>query len=151
MSTKDNRYKHSDDLGSYSVCFGDRTIEVKFVGFLSDSLIEKFCHDLGLMLGVIEWKFWGYYGDLTECDDESVASRDILVDLQKRFLKQGCIVDAYSIINPVAIKHVTKLRKNVGLEHYLLKENLFSDHQKAIDFIHSVLLKIEQKQSSQTE
>jgi hypothetical protein len=53
------------------VCFGDRTIEVKFVGFLSEQLIENFFADLGLMLGVIEWQFWGYYGDLTECDVES--------------------------------------------------------------------------------
>lgn len=109
------------------MCFGDRTIEVKFVGFLSEQLIENFFADLGLMLGVIEWQFWGYYGDLTECDVESSITWDVLVELQKRFLSHGCIVDAHSIINPVAIENVVKSRKEAGLKYYLLDENLFPD------------------------
>ena len=148
MRVKNNQYKHSDEQGSYTVCFGDRTLEIKFVGFLSDQLIEKFCVDLGLMLGVIEWQFWGFYGDLTECDEESATSRKILVDLQQRFLSKGCIVDAYTITNPIAVEHFVKLSKEAGVENYLLDKNLFPDRQQALDFIHNILLKVENKSVS---
>lgn len=148
MRTKNNQYKHSDEQGSYTVCFGDRTLEIKFVGFLSDQLIEKFCIDLGLMLGVVEWQYWGYFADLTECDEESVTGRKTLVELRKRFLDKGCIVDAYTITNPVTVEHLVKSITKAGEENYLLDKNMFPDRQQAIDFIHSVLLKVEKSSAN---
>lgn len=143
MRPQNNQYKYSDEQGSYTVCFGDRTLEIKFIGILSDQLVEKFCEDLGLMLGVVEWRYWGYYADLTECDEESATSRKTLVDLRKRFLDKGCIVDAYTITNPDAVENLIKSSKDAGVENYLLDENIFPDRKQAIDFIHSVLLKVE--------
>jgi hypothetical protein len=142
MGTKENLYTHADEYGSYTVCFGDRTIEVKFVGFLSEPLINKFCDDLGLMLGVIEWEFWGYYGDLSECDDKSAITGDIIVNLRQRFLKQGCIVESYTITNPKSIESIVKLRIASGLEHVFLENNLFSDRHQAIEYIHKILSKV---------
>ena len=145
MVTKNNQYRHSDEYGSYTVCFGDRTIEVKFVGFLSDSLLNKFCDDLGLMLGVIEWQFWGYYGDLSECDDKSAITGEFLVNLRKRFLKQGCIVESYTMTNPKSIESIMKLRVASGLEGIFLENNLFSDRYQAIEYIHNILSKVKNK------
>lgn len=145
MTAKSNQYKHSDEYGSYTVCLGDRTIEVKFIGFLSEPLLDKFCDDLGLMLRVIEWPFWGYYGDLTECDDKSPITRDVLVNLRKRFLEKGCIIESYSITNPTAIENIVKLRMASGIQHSELHNNLFPDRQRAIEYIHDILLKVEQK------
>jgi hypothetical protein len=150
LSAKDNQYTHADDYGSYTVCFGDRTIEVKFVGFLSESLLDKFCDDLGMMLRVIEWPFWGYYGDLTQCDEKSPITREILVSLRKRFYKQGCIAEAYTITNPTNIENIVKLRKAEGLENSSIDNNLFPDRSQAIEYIHNVLLKIKNK-STQAE
>jgi hypothetical protein len=142
MQTKENRYKHADEYGSYTVCFGDRTIEVKFVGFLSQPLLNKFCDDLGLMLRVIEWQFWGYYGDLSECDDKSAITGDVIVNLRERFLKHGCIVESYTITNPKSIESIVKLRMASGLEHAFLENNLFSDRHQAIEYIHKILSKV---------
>lgn len=145
MQTKDNRYKHADQDGSYSVFFGDRTIEVKFVGFLSEKLVEKYCQDFELMLRVIEWKQWGYYANLIECDDESATTRKVLVELNKRMLKMGCVVDAYTVTNSVTISHLIKSRKSAGISDPSLDKNLFSNRQQAIDYIHSILNKIDNK------
>jgi hypothetical protein len=147
MRTIDNQYKHADECGSYTVFFGDRTIEVKFVGFLTESLIDKFCDDLGMMLGVIEWQFWGYYGDMTECDDNSDIVRDDLVNLHKRFLKQGCVVSAYKITNPKSIENVNKMKMATGLEYSSINNNLFPDRSQAIGFIHEIILKVKNKSS----
>jgi hypothetical protein len=143
LRIKDNQYKHSDDYGSYAVRFGDRTIEVKFVGFLSEQLIEKFCDDLGLMLRVVEWQFWGYYGDLTECDEQSAKTRKVLIELHKNFLRNGCIVDAYNITDPAAIEHVIESRRASGVKQSSIDNNLFPSREQAIEFIHKVLLKVE--------
>lgn len=143
MNIKNNQYKHSDEHGSYVVCFGDHIIEVKFVGSLSKQLLEKYCEDLCSMLRVIEWQYWGYYGDLTECNNESATGRDLLVDLQKKFINNGCIIDAYTVTNPVAIKHLSSSKKAAGIEYSSLDKHLFPNKQKAIDFIHNSLLKIE--------
>ena len=145
MNVTTNQYKHADEYGSYTVCFGERTIEVTFIGLLSEQLIEKYCEDLSLMLGVVEWQFWGYYGDLTKCDDDSSITRDVLVDLYKRFLKKGCIVEAYSIINSTAIDNIVKLRRAAGIEQSSLDNNLFADRLQAIEFIHSFIQKVEKK------
>lgn len=145
MRPKDNQYKHSDDYGSYLVCFGDCTIEIKFVGLLSEQLVEKFCKDLELMLGVIEWQYWGFFGDLTECDDKSATTRDVLVNLRNRFLEQGCIVEAFTVINPAAVESIVKLKTATGLEHSFHGNSLFTERVKAIEFIHNVLLKVKNK------
>jgi hypothetical protein len=143
LNLKNNQYKHSDNFGSYVVCFGEHTIEVKFVGRLSKQLLEKYCEDLSIMLKVIDWQFWGYYGDLTECNNESATSRDVLAELQRKFIIKGCIIDAYTITNPVAIKHLSSSRKAAGIKHSSLDKHLFPNKQKAIEFIHSILLKTE--------
>lgn len=145
MRVKENQYKYADEKGSYTVCFGDRTIEIKFIGFLSDQLLEKFCHDLGLMLRVIEWQFWGYYGDLTDCDESSTINREILTKLRKRFYEQGCIVEAYTIANPTTIKSIVALKNAEGFENSSIDNNLFPDRSQAIEFIHNVLYKVENK------
>jgi hypothetical protein len=75
LKTLDNQYKHCGDDGSYTVCFGDRTIEIKFVDFLGEMLIEKFCKDLELMLRVADWQYWGGYCGMVECDDSRCISQ----------------------------------------------------------------------------
>ena len=57
MRTIDNRYKYADEHGSYSVCFGERTIGMKFVSFLNEPRLDKFCADLGMMQRVIESQY----------------------------------------------------------------------------------------------
>jgi hypothetical protein len=148
MRTIDNRYKYADEHGSYAVCFGDRTIEMKFVGFLSEPLLDKFWAELGMMLGVIEWQYWGYYGDLTECDEKSPITQKSLVNLRKRFYNKGCIAEAYTITNPATIENVVKLRKAEGFEHASLDDNLFPERSQAIEFIHNVLFKIKNKSTN---
>jgi hypothetical protein len=148
MRPIDNRYIYADEHGSYAVCFGDRTIEMKFVGFLSEPLLDKFCADLGIMLRVIEWQYWGYYGDLTECDEKSPIAQKTLVNLRKRFYSQGCIAEAYTITSPTTIEKIVKLRKAEGFEHASLDDNLFPERSQAIEFIHNVLFKIKNKSTN---
>jgi hypothetical protein len=145
LSAKSNQYKHSDDYGSYLVCFGDSTIEIKFVGLLSEQLVEKFCKDLKLMLGVIEWQYWGFFGDLTECVEKSAITRYVLVNLRNKFLEQGCIVEAFTVINPAAVESIVKLKTARGLGNSFHGNNLFTERVNAIEFIHNVLLKVKSK------
>jgi hypothetical protein len=144
MRTIDNRYKYADSHGGYTLFFGECTIEVKVIGFLSQSLLDKFCDDLGMMLGVIEWKYWGYYGDLSECDEKSPITQEILVNLRKRFYKKGCIAEAYTITHPITIENVVRLKKAEGLDSSI-DNNLFPDRSQAIEFIQNVLSRIKNK------
>jgi hypothetical protein len=148
LRTTNNQYKYSDEFGSYTVCFGDRTIEVKLIGLLSEQLLNKFCDDLGLMLSVIEWQFWGYYGDLSECDDKSVINGDFLVNLRQRFLNQGCIVESYTISAPESIESIVKLRVASGLENVFSENNIFSDRAQATEYIHNILSKVQNQSES---
>jgi hypothetical protein len=145
VSSKINQYTHSDELGSYTVCFGDRTIEVIFTGVMSEPLIEKYCADLKLMLNVIEWRYWGYYGDLTNSENQSLETNEQLIKLHKRCLENGCVVDAYTIVDPVAKAQVTKTRLASGVKAQSIDKNLFLNRREAIDFIHGILLKVENK------
>ena len=142
---KNNQYKHADEYGSYTVCFGDRTIEVKLVGFLSETLLDKFCDDLGLMLGVIEWPFWGYFGDLIECEEGSATTQDVLVNLRKRFIENGCVVEAFAIAKPKAMDSLVNLETATGLKHSFNKETLFADRLHAVEFIQNFLDKFKDK------
>jgi hypothetical protein len=145
LRTIDNQYKYADEFGSYTVCFGDCTIEIKFVGLLSEQIVEKFCEDLELMLRVIDWKYWGFFGDLTECDDKSATTRNVLINLRKRFLEQGFIVEAFTITNPRALDSIAKLKTATGLEYSFHEASLFADRFQAIEFIHTVLHKVNMK------
>lgn len=136
-------YKYQDNKGSYLVRFGDRTLEVKFVGYLDSQLINKFCADLDLMLGIIEWPRWGYYGDLSECDGQSTETRDVLTKLHKRFMQTGCVVDAYSTDKQDVINNIIQSRQAAGLTQTNLDGQLFPDKQQAIQFIQDTLEKIE--------
>jgi hypothetical protein len=145
LRVKENQYKYADEQGGYTVCFGDRTIEVTFLGLLSEQLVEKFCEDLELMLRVIEWQYWGFYGDLTKCDEKSATTRDILVKLRKLYLEHGCIVEAFNIGNPMTIESIDKLKTATGLEYSFHRDSLFTNRSHAIEFIHHVLFKVENK------
>ena len=143
MSKRINQYKHSDDQGSYTVCFGDKTLEVKFVGFLSEQLIEKFCADLELMLGVIEWQYWGYYGDLSESAEQFSQTTDMLSKLLNRYIEKGCVIDAYTVSTPLAVELITKTRHGAGILKGSIEKHIFADKEQAIQFIHQILEKIE--------
>lgn len=147
MRTIDNQYKHSDDYGSYTVCFGDRTIEIKFIGILGEMLIKKFCEDLEMMLRVIDWQYWGVYCDLIECDEASATTQDVLVNLSKLFLAHGCIVETFTVSKPKLLESATKLKAATGLEYSFHENSLFSNRTEAIKFIHNVLHKIKNKSS----
>jgi hypothetical protein len=97
------------------------------------------------MLGVIEWQYWGFFGDLTECDDKSATIRDVLVNLRNRFLEQGCIVEAFTVINPAAVESIVKLKTATSLENSFHGNSLFTERANAIKFIHNVLLKDKSK------
>jgi len=91
---------------------------------------------------------FGASTELTQCDDKSLITRDVLVNLRKRFLKHGCIVEDYTITNPTAIENIIKLRMASGLEHSTLDYNLFADRRQAIESIHHVLLKLKDKSAN---
>ncbi|MFT6045523.1 MAG: hypothetical protein ACI9WC_001223 [Arenicella sp.] len=112
---------------------------------MSEQLVEKFCKDLELILGVIEWQYWRFFGDLTECDKKSATTRDVLANLRNRFLEQGSIIEAFALINHVAVESKVKLNTATGFENSFHGNSLYTERVNAIEFIQNVLLKIQSK------
>ena len=80
-----------------------------------------------------------------ECDEGTASTQDVLVNLSKLFLLHGCIIETFTVCDPKVMDTAIKLKAATGLQYSFHENSLYADRSEAIEFIHSVLLKVKNK------
>lgn len=135
-------FSEQDKYGQYILQYQDRILSSKVIGAIGVSLTMKFNRDIMALFSLVEDSHFGYFGDLSECQAYTADAEKLLSISHADAIRSGCVVDAYCVGTALSIEQLRRVRLEAGIETPL-EQAIFPSPQKAAEFIHAILNKVD--------
>jgi hypothetical protein len=134
ISKKTKAVSGCDKYGKYQIEFDANVLSVKATGIVGVVLAKSFHRDICNLAKGIDSNSWGYYGELSNCEAYTDPALEILLSAHEYCIMQGCVVDAYCIVSPLAIEQIRKVREKAGVFGSICS-NIFNHEDDALRYI----------------
>lgn len=140
-----SKIAYQDRYGSFELCKTDLVAEVKVIGSCGTRLIENLTEGLMNLSKEFSPYSWGYLSLSPNVDAASQSAEIAMIEMTKKMIANGCVVDAYILTTPLAIAQTARIRTESGVTSDI-QNVLFSNADDARTFIHGYINKFNRKE-----
>jgi hypothetical protein len=131
-------WSNNDKYGRYTIEVHDRIVSVTLYGAMGLGLSRSYVDDVMDASHTLIGKPWGYYVYALDFDASTYDANNIICECYKYCLKNGCIVDTYTINSPVAKDQLNQMRRTLKIASPI-EDRMFDTKEQAFRFIHQKL------------
>ncbi|GAC15061.1 hypothetical protein [Aliiglaciecola lipolytica] len=140
-------YQGKDKFANYTLTYSDRILVAVVNGVIGVELATRYNKDVAEIVKSVPDKYFGYIGDLTNCQAYTAEAIDIIRLAHLCSEQAGCVVDAYCVGTALSIEQLRQMREKAN-NPASLNDRIFENQQQCISFINSVLNDIEQSHAT---